>query len=155
MRTVLPRLLRAAFYGFLMGGEALLALRLTGLNETVAALLPVGGSTVVGFMVVFMIFEVAIQLLSSTIFPYALRVTRTILSMLYLVFVTRGGVVTLAIPPEIIPLGTMPIQLTLEFQAVVAVLLIVSLLSIAKNVMQGISFLSERAEHPRTLPELP
>lgn len=155
LRKVLPRLLKAAFWGFLMGGEALFAFRLPGFSEYMGAFLPAGEQFFFGFMVVFVLFEVAIQLLSGTIFKYALSIARALISMIYLVLVTNGGIMTMTIPPEMVPLGVGTISFTVEFRAILAVFLIFSLISVVKNLIQAIDFLSERAEQPVILAEIP
>jgi len=53
-----------------------------------------------------------------------------------------------------LPLGVV-ISFTAGFRVVLGVFLILSLLSIIKNLLQAINFLSERAEDPVILPEFP
>ena len=106
-------------------------------------------------MVVFVLFEVAIQLLSETIFKYALSIARAFISMIYLILVTNGGIMKMTVPPEMVPLGVGTISFIVEFRAILALLLIFSLISVMKNLIQAIDLLSEKAEHPVILAEIP
>ena len=143
LRKVISRLFKAAFWAFLMGGEVLFVSHILGLSEYTTAILPVEASFFYGFMATFILFEVAIQLLSDTIFRYVISVTRAFISMFYLFLMTNGGIMTISIPPEIVPFGVGNIFFTIEFKTILAVFLTFSLISILKNVIQAINFLSE------------
>lgn len=155
LRKVISRLFKAAFWAFLMGGEVLFVSYILGLSEYTTALLPVEGPFFFGFMVTFILFEVAIQLLSETIFRYVISVTRAFISMIYLILMTNGGIMKITIPPEMVPFGVGTIIFTVEFRTILAVFLMFSLISILKNLIQAINFLSERAELPFILPKIP
>jgi hypothetical protein len=107
-------------------------------------------------LVIFIGFEVAIQLLKGTVIQYALSVARTMISMLILISVTNGGIMTLAVPqsPEA-PFAEVSISFTIDFRTVLSILLTFSILSVIKNILQAINFLSEKAEEPIIPPELP
>jgi hypothetical protein len=68
---------------------------------------------------------------------------------------TNGGIMKITIPPEMAPFGVGTIIFTVEFRTILAVFLMFSLISILKNLIQAINFLSERAELPFTLPKIP
>ncbi len=150
LRKILPRLLKAAFWGFLLGGEALFFYRMPEFGEQFASFFPSGGPLFLTFTVMFVSFEVAIQLLSGTIFRYALGVTRAIISMVLLVYITNGGIMTMTMPLEGVALHFM-----IEFRTILAVFLLFSLVTIVKNVLQALEFLSERAEQPMIPAEIP
>lgn len=140
LRKILPRVLKAAFWGFLMGGETLLFSSLPMFREI--PFLPSGYEPFFyGSMAVFVSFEVAIQLSSGTILQYALGAARALAVMMMLIFLSDGGVMTMTIPIEAVTL-----QLVLDFSVFLAMFLLISLLGIAKNVLQAICFLSERVE---------
>ncbi|MCD6324894.1 hypothetical protein J7L97_01240, partial [Candidatus Bathyarchaeota archaeon] len=99
---------------------------------------------------------IAIQLLRGTIFPYALSMARSIISIILLIQVTNGGIMTFTIQP---PAGTQmaagtSILITLNFQPILGVILLLSLLSVIKNLLQAIDYLS-RKEETGAPPELP
>ena len=135
LRKILPRVLKAAFWGFLMGGEALLLYRIPELGGQLASFFPSGEPLFLMFMVIFVSFEVAIQLLSGTIFPYALGVARALISMALLVYITNGGIITIAAPPEA---GFPPILAG----------------NSRENVLEAVEFLLEKAEEPMIPPEI-
>lgn len=153
---ILPRILRAALWGFIMGGELLIPLLLMPeFGQHLETLIPTGQMGFSYIAIIFVAFEVAIQLLRGTILQYALSTTRTILSMIFLVIFTNGGVMSLTVPPDMLPSGAGTVQITVEFSAILGALLTFSLLSIMKNLLQAVDFLSQKAEEPITLPDLP
>jgi len=150
LRKVLPRVLKAAFWGFLMGGEALLLYHTPEFSGQFASFFPSGEPLFLIFMVIFVSFEVAIQLLSGTILSYALGVARAFISMVLLVHITNGGIMTMTMPLEGITL-----HFTIDFRTVLAVFFLFSLATILKNILQAVEFLSERAEQPMIPAEIP
>jgi len=156
LRIILPRVLRAIFWGLIMGGEFLIPLALMpNLVGEFEKFIPTRGIELPLVVVVFVAFEVVIELLSGTILQYALGMVRAIVSMILLIILTNGGIMVLAIPPDLLPLEAGAILVTVDFRMILAALLIFLLLSIAKNLLQALDFLSEKAEEPTTLPELP
>ena len=152
LRIIVPRVLRAAFWSFIMGGELLL---LSGADGGFLSFLPVDQGGLSYILFIFIGFEIAIQLLRGTVIPYALSMARTLISMIALIFITNGGIMTLNMSssPEVpLPPG-LAISFTVDFRAILGIFLIFSLLSILKNLLQAINFLSERAEEPVVPPE--
>jgi len=149
LRRILPRIIRAAFWGFLMGGEALLLPYLPGF-EQFERFIPAEGAHFTGLMAVFVLFEVAMQLLSGTVFRYALGTARALVTMLFLFYTTDGGVIT-----QVVQFGPGTVEVTIEFRAVLAMILALFLLVVFKNVMHAVEFLSEKSEEPVILPEIP
>jgi len=150
LKKILPRLLKAAFWGFIMGGEALLLYHILEFGGQFASFIPSGEPLFLTFLVIFVSFEVAIQLLSGTIFQYALGVARALISMVLLVYMTNGGIMTIAIPFEVITL-----HLMIDFRTILAVFLLFSLVTVLKNVLQAVEFLLEKAEQPMIPAEIP
>jgi hypothetical protein len=155
LRIILPRVLRAAFWGFIMGGEFLILLYVLNIGEQLQSFLPIEQFGFSSLLFVFVGFEVAIQLLRGTILQYALSIARALVSMVALVFMTNGGMMnfTFSSSPQIpLPSGVV-ITFTIDFRVIMGVFLLLSLVSIMKNLLQAIDFLSEKAEDPMVPPE--
>jgi hypothetical protein len=160
-KIIIPRVLRAVIWGFIMGGEMLLLLNLPQflpeIGEEAMGMIPTQATANLSYF--FMIFagiEIAIQLLRGTIFPYPLSMVRSLISIILLVQMTNGGVMTITMQP---PAGSQmaegaTIMLTLDFQPVLGVIIILSLVSIVKNLLQAVDHLS-RKEEEGPPPELP
>lgn len=160
-RIIIQRILSALVWGLIMGGEMLIFLHLPNVipgldNEIMEMILPetiVNGATL--FFAAFMMFEVAIRLLKGTVFPYILGVARAILSIVLLVQITNWGIITLTIPSKIrgILIGN-AIVLTFNFQKALGAVLLIFLISIVKNMLQAVYFMSQREEKgfPEELP---
>ncbi len=157
MRIILPRVLRATLWGFIMGGELLIPLLMPSVSRELEAFFPPGRMGIPHLVAIFVAFEVAIQLLDGTVFRYALSMARAIVSMISVVIVTNGGVMTFTMtPPQNLQAAAgMVIRFTVNFEAILGVFLMLSLLSILKNMLQAVEFLAKKAEEPVTLPELP
>ena len=156
-RILLPRVMRAMLWGFLMGGEMLILLNLFGEMGTLLGIPFVEPTDFQHFLLIFIGFEVAIQLLRGTIFPYALGIARALTSMTILVYITNGGIISMQVPstPQIPLPPEMNITFTIEFKAILKATLLLSSLGIVKNLLQAVRFLSEKEEEPVILPELP
>jgi hypothetical protein len=149
LEKILPRILRAAFWGFLMGGEALLLYYLPAF-EWLENFIPAEGTPFMGLMAVFVLFEVAMQLLSGSVLRYALGTARALTTMFILFYTTDGGVIS-----QFIKFGPSTLEVTIEFKAVLAIIIALSLLVVFKNVMHAVEFLSENSEEPIIPPEIP
>jgi len=148
LKILLPRILRAAGWGLLMGGELLIMSYIPEVGGELYRYLPIEPMEFSNFLILFIFFEVTIQLLRGTIFPYALRTARALISMILLVTITNGGVMTMTIqstPETPLPTG-MGIILSIDFKAVLSVFLLLSLLSIIKNVLNAIDFMAKTEE---------
>jgi len=157
LRIIFPRVLRAALWGFIMGGEMLIFLFVPDIGGRFSEFLPAEQIGFSYFLFIFIGFEVAIQLLRGTIFQHVLGMARALISIIVLVFITNGGIMsfTISSSPEIpLPPGIV-ISFTVGFKVVLGVFLILSSLTIIKNLLQAIDFLSEKAEEPVILPEFP
>jgi len=159
-KIIIPRVLRAILWGFIMGGEMLLLLHFSQFAPQFGGrameFLPIQETAGLSyFFLVFAGIEVAIQLLRGTVFPYALSMTRSIISIILLVQITNGGIMSFTIQP---PLGAQiagtSIIFTLDFQPTLGAILLLSLVSIIKNLLQAIDYLSKK-EEVGFPPELP
>jgi hypothetical protein len=154
---LIPRILKAIAMGFIMGGEMLILLNLPQIGGTFTQFLPKESTSISYFFAIFIVIEVAIHLLDGTIFPYILSFARTLISMYILVTVTNGGELTIPVSasPELpIPSG-MSVTFSVDFRAILGIFLVLSLVSLVKNMLQAVDFLSEKAEEPVIPPELP
>lgn len=155
-KILFPRILRAGVWGLLMGGELLIMSYIPEVGGEVYRYIPRETTAFSNVLVLFIVFEVAIQLLRGTIFPYALSTARAVIAMIWLVAITTGGVMTMtiqSIPETPLPPG-MSVIFSIDFQAVLDILLLLSLLSIVKNVLNAINFMAE-TEETGFPPELP
>jgi len=160
-KIIIPRVLRAILWGFIMGGEMLLLLYLPQFipqfGEEAMEILPV--QTTVGLSYFFLVFagiEVTIQLLRGTVFPYVLSMARSIISIVLLIQMTNGGIMTFTIQPPSgaqMAAGT-SISFTLNFQPILGVILLLSIISVIKNLLQAVDYLSQK-EETGSPPELP
>jgi hypothetical protein len=93
------------------------------------------------FAAVFIFFLVVGVLFSGTVFQYVFGVARALVLMVFFVCVLNGGIITLTVPTE----GA-SVNIMLDVTVVLAMLVLVCLLGIAKNVVQAIDFVSSKAE---------
>jgi len=154
---LVPRILKAIIMGFIMGGEMLFLIAFPQIGGMLTQFFPGESTSISYFFLVFVGIEVAIHLLDGTIFPYVLSVARALISMYVLVVVTNGGMLTIPIPatPEIPIPSEMAVSFTIDFREVLGIFLMLSLISLVKNMLQAVDFLSKKAEEPVIPPELP
>jgi len=156
LKILAPRILKAAFWGFIMGGEILIPLYLMpDVITQIEEYMPVAGTGLPVIAAIFVAFEVAIQLLDRTVLRYALSISRTIVSMVLFIIFTNGGIIEISMPSDVLPPDAGSLQVLVDFRTILAALLVFSLLSIVKNILQAIDFLSQKAEEPVIPPELP
>jgi len=93
------------------------------------------------FAVVFIFFLVVGVFFSGTVFQYVFGVARTLVLMIFFICVLNGGIITLNVPVE----GA-SVNIMLDVTVVLAMLVLVCLLGIAKNVVQAIDFVSGKVE---------
>jgi hypothetical protein len=155
--TLLPRVMNATLWGFIVGGEVLILSNLAGIGGQFMEAFPIDQTTFSHILFIFVGLEVAIQLLRGTIFPYVLGVARALISMTILVLITNGGVMNVDIqaPPELPLQSGMSIILAMDFRVILGAFLLLSSLRLIKNLLQAVRFLSEKAEEPLTLPSFP
>lgn len=157
LRIILPRVLRAALWGFIMGGEMLILLFIPDIGGRFQEFFPAEQAGFSYLLFLFIGFEVAIQLLRDTIIQYILGMARALTSMIAFVFLSNGGVMTFlisSIPDIPLPPGIV-ISFTVGFRVVLGIFLVLLLLALIKNLLKAIDFLSEKAEEPAVLPEFP
>ena len=147
---ILPRIIKAAYGGLLIGAPALVFYFMPGYVERLETFFPASGVYISGYLAMFILFEVVIQLLSGTVYAYAIGMFRALITMMILIYMSNGGVVSQAIP-----FGPSVIRVTIEFRPLLAISLSLSLLVMFKNIMSAVGFLAEKSEEPVIPEELP
>jgi len=93
------------------------------------------------FIALAVFFAVAIQLFSGTTLQHGLGVARALILMTYLIYALNGGILTLT--PNI---GAEAFTIVIDFKAFLMMIILVSLLSLAKSILQTINFLASEKE---------
>jgi hypothetical protein len=90
------------------------------------------------FVIVYVVFVILGELASGTIYQYFLKVARALFVTLYLLLELKGGVFSLTYNN---------INFFVDLRMVLAVVVLLSLLGIAKSMLQAVNYLNERAEY--------
>lgn len=148
IKIILPRVLRAAIWGFIIGGALLIFSNLTDQFE----LPPLEQISFKNFFLILIGFEVTIQLLRGTIFQYAISIMRTVTYMIILVISTDGGIMPLMIESfsEISQPSGVNMIFTVDFKVILGIFLLISSLSIIKTLLQAVEFMGKKVEEPIT-----
>jgi hypothetical protein len=138
VRKILPKVFKAAFLAVI---TYLPMYFLSSLINPIKPFFPWYEPVTNIFAAVFIFFLVAGVFFSGTVFQYIFSVARTLVLMIFFICVLNGGIITLTVPTE----GA-PVNIILDLTVVLAMLVLVCLLGIAKNVVQAIDFVSSKAE---------
>ncbi len=82
-------------------------------------------------------FAVTVELFSGTIIHHALKTARTLIMMGFFVYSFNGGIV--AVDVEIV-------HVIVDLRVLLAMLILINLLGLAKNILGAVDFLSEKTE---------
>ncbi len=93
------------------------------------------------FAAVFMILLVVGVFTSGTIYQYVFGIARALVTMIFFIYVLNGGIVALAVPVEGASVNVM-----VDLTVILAMIVLVCLLGIGKNVVQAIDFVSAKVE---------
>ena len=93
------------------------------------------------FAAVFIIFLVVGVFTSGTIYQCVFGVARALTTMTFFIYALNGGIVALAVPTE----GA-TVNIMVDLRMILAMLVLVCLLGIGKNVIQAIAFVSAKVE---------
>ena len=151
LKLVLPRLIRIVLWILILYGGVTLITTLT--ESAFNGMIPFDLSAVSSYLIVFIGFEIVIQLLRDTIFQHLFTVARTILYMILIVLESNAGIIQFAPSSVGLPPGTNLI-LTVNITTIINIFLLLSLLSIVKNMLQAIEFIQRQSEKPMIPPEL-
>jgi len=138
VRKILPKALKAAFLAVI---TYLPLYFLSSLISPIQPFFPWYEPLTNIFAAVFIFFLVAGVFFSGTVFQYVFGVARMLVLMVFFICVLNGGIINLTVPVE----GE-SINIMLNVTVVLAMLVLVCLLGIAKNVIQAIDFMSGKAE---------
>ena len=137
-RKFVPRIIKAALLVII----TYLALYfLSAFIEPFQSFFPWYAPTTNLFAAVFMIFLVAGVFTSGTIYQYVFGVARALVMMIFFIYVLNGGIVALAVPVEGASVNVM-----VDLTVILAMLVLICLLGIGKNVVQAINFVSAKVE---------
>ena len=137
-RKFVPRIIKAALLVII---TYLPLYFLSAFIEPFQSFFPWYAPTTSLFAAVFMIFLVAGVFTSGTIYQYVFGVARALVTIIFFIYVLNGGIVALAVPVEGASVNVM-----VDFRAILAMLVLVCLLGIGKNVVQAIEFVSAKVE---------
>jgi hypothetical protein len=152
LKLVLPRVIRITVWILVLYGGAALVSSLT--ESEFGGMIPIELSDFTSYLLLFIGFEIVIQLLRNTIFQHIFTVARTIMYMILIVLESNAGIIQFTPPSAGLPLGTNLI-LTVNITTIIHIYLLLSLLSVVKNMLQAIEFIQRKAEDPMIPPELP
>ena len=140
IKALISRVVKALLWSLLMGGEVLILYLSPYFGRYFAFIEPVEGSFFI-VLLIFVAIEFLIQLTSGTILPYALSTAR-VLATIYLIYQwTNGGVYISNMLVQDIP-----VKVTVDFTVILNAFILLSLLTVLKNVLGGIGFLHQKGE---------
>jgi len=155
-KILLPRIIKAVLWTVVIG---LIFFFINSMIDTSGALdyLSIDKTDFVTFSILFIGFEVIIQLFKGTIFQYVGSITRTLVYMIVIVLTTNGGNISfnLSSLPDIPATSELRVQVSFNLSTILNIYLILSSLNIVKNLIQAVDFLAMKAEEPLIPPELP
>ena len=93
------------------------------------------------FTAVFIIFLILGVFTSGTIYQYVFGVVRALVVMLFFIYALNGGIVT-----PVVPIEGATVNIMVDVRVILAMLVLICLLGIGKNVIQAIHFVSAKIE---------
>ena len=145
LKLVLPRIIRIVLWILILFGGATF---LTTIIETAFnGMIPFELSAFSSYLLAFIGFEIVIQLLRDTIFQHLFTIARTVLYMILIVLESNAGIIQFTPSSVGLPPGTNVI-LTVNITTIINIFLLLSLLSVVKNMLQAIDFIQRKSEEP-------
>lgn len=93
------------------------------------------------FVVIAVFFAVVTQLFSGTLLEHAFGIAKALIMIAYFIYIFSGGVISLTMPIS----GTL-VDLVVDLKAVLAMIISVNLLTLAKNMLQITNILAKKVE---------
>jgi hypothetical protein len=90
------------------------------------------------FIVIYVVLMILGELASGTIYQYFLNVSKALFVTLYLILELNGGIFSLTYKS---------VNFFVDLRMVLAVVVLLSLIGIAKSMLQAVNYLSEKAEY--------
>lgn len=155
-KILLPKIIKAILWTAIMG---IIFFFINSMIKTSGAFdfISIENTDFVTFSILFIGFEVIIQLFKGTIFQYVGSITRTLVYMIIIVLTTNGGNISFNLQslPDMPPTSEFGVQISFNLSTILNIYLILSLLNIVKNLIQAVEYLAKKAEEPVIPPELP
>jgi hypothetical protein len=104
----------------------------------VAEIVPGFQQMVETFVMVYIIFTIIGELTSGTIFQYCFNVAKALFVIGYLIFSLKGGIFSLTYEN---------VSVMADLRLFLTIAMLLSLLGLAKSVLQAINFMNEKAEY--------
>jgi len=141
MKTVLPRVLKAAVWGtFTFVLVYYLPLMLIP-KDIPQNIIPFDYTAqLFDFAMISIFFAVVGQLFSGTVIGCGFGIARAIVIIAYFFVVSDGGVFSVTLP-----ISEVTVNLTLDITVILLMIVSVNLLSIAKNLLEAITLLTEKS----------
>jgi hypothetical protein len=137
LKKVVPRVLKAVVWGSL----TYVIVYYLPLILFPSMIIPVDfSSEVVSFAIIAVFFAVAGALLSGTIFGYGLGVARAIIIIAYFLSISDIGVISVTLP-----VAEVPIKFIVDISIILLMIISVNLLDLVSNILQALTFLTEKS----------
>ncbi|MGQ9624327.1 MAG: hypothetical protein ACUVT9_03035 [Candidatus Bathycorpusculaceae bacterium] len=94
------------------------------------------------FVIIYVVLMILEELASGTIYQYFLNVSKALFVTLYLILELNGGIFSLTYKS---------VNFFVDLRMVLAVVVLLSLIGIAKSMLQAVNYLSEKAEYGQNL----
>jgi hypothetical protein len=102
--------------------------------------------TIFAAIVIFSV--VASELTAGTIFQHAFNIGRALVLIIFFILALKGGIISQDIAVE-----SMRLHFVVDLRVYLAMLISIDLLSLAKSMLQAVSFLSQRVEQQHPMPQ--
>ncbi len=144
MKKSLPRVLKAAVWGTLtLISVYYLPLMLIP-QELTQNVLPFDyNAQLIEFTIIAVFFSVATTLFAETLLGYSFGIARSLVIIAYFFAISDGGIIDLTVP-----FSEITINLTVDITVLLLMLVSVSLLDIARNLLHVINHLTSKSNDP-------
>ena len=137
LREITLKALKATIKGVIFYGiYFVLSIFLTPISE----IFPNFQKAIEIFVMTYTLLIITETLTSGTILQYFFNTARTLFVIFYLIFLLKGGVMGI---------NFQGVSLVVDLRLFLVISMLLSLLGLAKSVLQAINFLNEKAEHIR------
>ncbi|MDH5374765.1 MAG: hypothetical protein OEZ21_00905 [Candidatus Bathyarchaeota archaeon] len=137
LREITFKALKATIKGVLFYGTYfVLSTFLTPISE----IFPNFQQAIEIFVMIYILFIITEELTSGTIFQCFFNTARALFVIFYLIFLLKSGVIGMTFQG---------VSLIVDLRLFLVIAMLLSLLGLAKSMLQAINFLNEKAEHTR------
>ena len=135
VKKVIPRVLKAAVLSIIF---YFIVYYISSLLSPFESFFPLYRPLTNFFAAIFIILLFAAELSYGTVLRYAFSFAKTLVFILYLIYVLNGGILNLSIP-----MYEGPMNIIVDVRIFLTMLILVLILGLSKNVLQTMKFLSE------------